>query len=73
MLDSRRFGSAVVDSRRDTVGAASTLVFREVLAKHFAQQLAEGICYMHSLGRLGRVGRMGSHQCEGGVVGAHFR
>ncbi|CAK8992465.1 Calcium/calmodulin-dependent protein kinase kinase 1 (CaM-KK 1) (CaM-kinase kinase 1) (CaMKK 1) (CaM-kinase IV kinase) (Calcium/calmodulin-dependent protein kinase kinase alpha) (CaM-KK alpha) (CaM-kinase kinase alpha) (CaMKK alpha) [Durusdinium trenchii] len=44
------FGSAVVDSRRDTVGAASTLVFREVLAKHFAQQLAEGICYMHSLG-----------------------
>ncbi|CAK9074743.1 unnamed protein product [Durusdinium trenchii] len=46
----RRFGSAVVDSRRDTVGAASTLVFREVLAKHFAQQLAEGICYMHSLG-----------------------
>jgi len=48
-----RLGSAVTDSRPFADGPGeerNIFVFSEVLAKHFAHQLADGIAYIHSLG-----------------------
>ena len=52
-LKATRLGSAVTDSRPFADGPGeerNIFVFSEVLAKHFAHQLADGIAYIHSLG-----------------------